>query len=1131
MGNRVVVAAPRHRSARLLTALLAAATVTTLFIALFARPPHRPGLAEIFFSLLNVPVAPTLTTVVVLGLVTRALMGRKRIGLWAVAGFQVAGIYLGIVALLPSARLPFDELWDTRGDLGRGLDIAAMVIAFGLLWWLWQLHPVFTARLQPGSWWLALAALAVGTGITLAVTSLMLKAVGAPQGEVTGVVTTVLATFGGVSRRSLVGIPPFVVDVTAVLAGLTILGAVGLFLASARPRSRWSPDREAALRTLLAEHGADDSLGYFATRRDKASVFASDGRAAVTYRVLNGVSLASADPIGVRESWPAAIAAWQGEAREFGWMPAVLSSSEEGARAYAAAGLRVMLMGDEAILDPDRFDLRRGSLAQVRHAVKRARKAGLTVRIRRQHDLGAAELEALAESAEHWRGDVRERGFSMALGRAGDPADGRVLYVTAHTADGSPVALLTFVPWGRHRVSLDLMRRSDLAPNGVIELLVAELMGRARELGITRVSLNFCMFRGIFADSARLGARPLTRLNASLLGVLDRVWQLESLYRANAKLEPVWAPRFLCYDDAVSLPQVVVAAGAAEGFLPWPGRGRAAQATLDPEQLRRIEAQVTAVESRAEDVAMARRRSGQFGHRLARLEAMRAAGRDPFPAGAGNPTTSVSALASLLDAGDVGLEDGGASGGGGGVRPPDDPMRVSVVGRVRDLRDHGSVVFVTLVDGSSGVQVVLDPATARSSGEVADFARFVDRGDLVRVEGTPGRSRNGTPSLIACSWRMEAKSLHPVPFGALTDPETRLRQRSADLVVHPDAVGLLRSRSEVVASVRDTLAGLGFTEVETPMLNTVHGGATARPFRTFANAYGLDLSLRIAPELHLKRLLVGGVGPIFELGRSFRNEGADATHNPEFTSLEVYLPHADYTTMRGLTERVIKDAARRVHGHEALPIPVLGQARAGLRGVELVDVSDPWPVVPVLDAVSAAVAEHVGLDADPDHLIEVARSHGVPVRADMGPGAIIEELYSCLVEPLTTAPTFYTDFPQETSPLTRPHRFVPGLVERWDLVIAGMEVGTAYSELTDPVDQRRRLTEQSLRAAAGDPEAMEVDEDFLFALEIGMPPAGGLGIGIDRLVMLLTNTSIRQVLTFPFVRPQEPAGAGTERGS
>jgi lysyl-tRNA synthetase class 2 len=375
---------------------------------------------------------------------------------------------------------------------------------------------------------------------------------------------------------------------------------------------------------------------------------------------------------------------------------------------------------------------------------------------------------------------------------------------------------------------------------------------------------------------------------------------------------------------------------------------------------------------------------------------------------------------------------------------------------------------------------------------------------------------------------MEAKSLHPVPFRSFDDPTARARQRSTDLLVHPDDVELLRRRSAVVASIRRTLADAGFLEVETPMLHTVHGGATARPFRTFINAYGLDLSLRIAPELHLKRLLVAGLGPVFELGRNFRNEGADATHNPEFTSLEVYEPHADYTTMRHLTERLVKEAARSVHGREVIPLPTPDTVRSGTDGVTLVDIGGAWPVVRVLDAVSAAVGCTITVDTDMDLLLGLAEAHGVAVRPEMRAGAVIEELYAELVEPTTVRPTFYTDFPVETSPLTRPHRTDLGLVERWDLVVGGMEVGTAYTELTDPIDQRARLTEQSLKAAAGDPEAMEVDEDFLHALELGMPPSGGLGIGVDRLVMLLTNTPIRSVLTFPFVRPLVSAAADRE---
>ena len=444
-------------------------------------------------------------------------------------------------------------------------------------------------------------------------------------------------------------------------------------------------------------------------------------------------------------------------------------------------------------------------------------------------------------------------------------------------------------------------------------------------------------------------------------------------------------------------------------------------------------------------------------------------------------------------------------------------------------------MFVTLTNAGQNVQALLS-RDAVGSTALEDFHRYADTGDLIRVTGVLGESRNGTPSVLVAGWSMEAKSLRPVPFRGLDKPEARLRDRSADLVVHPAHAQVLRQRSAIIGAVRKVLVDEGYLEVDTPMLQAVHGGASARPFETWSNAYGLDLSLRIAPELYLKRLLVGGLGPIFEIGRNFRNEGADATHNPEFTSLEAYQPYGDYTTMRALTERLIRAAAEVIHGEAVVPLPTSAEARQGLGGlgglggkdnVALLDISGTWAVVPVLDAVSEALGIRVEMSTPAEELIRAGADHDLALNARMSVGAMIEEIYSKLVEPVTMRPTFFTDFPQETSPLTRGHRAKPGLVERWDLVIAGMEVATAYTELTDPVEQRRRLTAQSQKAAAGDPEAMQLDEDFLRAMELGMPSAGGLGIGMDRLVMLLTNLAIRSVLAFPFVRPDGPAAPAT----
>jgi lysyl-tRNA synthetase class 2 len=302
--------------------------------------------------------------------------------------------------------------------------------------------------------------------------------------------------------------------------------------------------------------------------------------------------------------------------------------------------------------------------------------------------------------------------------------------------------------------------------------------------------------------------------------------------------------------------------------------------------------------------------------------------------------------------------------------------------------------------------------------------------------------------------------------------------------------------------------------VETPILQTIHGGANARPFRTHINAYDLELYLRIAPELYLKRLMVGGVDRLFEIGRNFRNEGADATHNPEFTMLEAYQAYGDYTTMRAVAQQLVTKAAWAATGG-----PVIrGTDHHGVW--HEVDLGEPWPVITVNDAISAAADQSVTADTSRDELAGLARSLGIAVDDRWTRGAVLLELYEHLVEERTVRPTFYTDFPAEVSPLTRAHRVDDRLAERWDLVAFGAEIGTAYSELIDPVEQRARLTAQSLQAAGGDLEAMELDEDFLTALEYAMPPTGGLGMGIDRLVMMLTNTSIRETIAFPLVRPR-----------
>lgn len=480
--------------------------------------------------------------------------------------------------------------------------------------------------------------------------------------------------------------------------------------------------------------------------------------------------------------------------------------------------------------------------------------------------------------------------------------------------------------------------------------------------------------------------------------------------------------------------------------------------------------------------------------RRAKLQRLRAAGVEPYPVGFRRTAT-----AGELRERYAGLAPETATG-----------AHVGVAGRVVRRRDSGRLAFATLRDGSGEVQVML---SADRVGERAldAWKSDVDLGDHVGVTGEVVTSRRGELSVLAQRWALTSKALRPLPdkWHGLADPEARVRARYLDLLVNPDAAAMLRRRAEVVASLREQLCARGFVEVETPMLQAVHGGANARPFRTHINAYDRDVYLRIAPELYLKRLVVGGVERVFELNRNFRNEGVDATHNPEFTMLEAYQAYGDYDTMAELTRELVQAAAVAAYGSTVV--------RHG-DGSEH-DLGGSWRAVTVHDAVAAALGEPVTADTPEAQLRTAVSRAGVPLQPGWSRGQVLLEAYERLVEERTVEPTFYRDFPVDVSPLTRTHRGDPRLAERWDLVAFGTEVATAYSELVDPVEQRRRLTEQSLRAAGGDAEAMTLDEDFLRALEHGMPPTGGLGMGLDRLLRTLTGASIRETVLFPFVKP------------
>lgn len=435
---------------------------------------------------------------------------------------------------------------------------------------------------------------------------------------------------------------------------------------------------------------------------------------------------------------------------------------------------------------------------------------------------------------------------------------------------------------------------------------------------------------------------------------------------------------------------------------------------------------------------------------------------------------------------------------------------VSIAGRVMAKRVQGKIIFFELQDATGRIQLF---CRINALGEdVFAEMKDLDLGDWIGVHGLMMRTRRGQLSVAVDSFQLLSKALRPLPekFHGLNDKETRYRQRYVDLIVNDEVRDTFQKRSKILSAFRRYMEADGYYEVETPILQTVQGGATAKPFITHFNALNQENYLRIATELHLKRLLVGGFERVFEIGRIFRNEGMDPTHNPEFTTMEAYCAFNDLQGMKKLAQGVIKAANAAVNDSEQLEY----------RG-QTIDISGEWPSIPMTEIVSKALGEEVTLDTSVGHLAELAKKNGIEVKPEWAAGKLIAELYDEIGEPTIVNPTFVVDYPVEVSPLAKRFEDDPRLTDRFELVIAGHEYANAFSELNDPVDQAERFQKQMEEKASGDDEAMEYDTDYIRALEYGMPPAGGIGIGIDRVVMLLTNQpSIRDVLLFPHMRPE-----------
>ena len=520
----------------------------------------------------------------------------------------------------------------------------------------------------------------------------------------------------------------------------------------------------------------------------------------------------------------------------------------------------------------------------------------------------------------------------------------------------------------------------------------------------------------------------------------------------------------------------------------------------------------------------------QFEVRAAKRDRLRSEGWDPYPVQL-PITTTIAAVREAYGHLRAGQET-------------DDV--VGVAGRVVFLRNTGRLCFVTLADGAgTTLQAMLSAKALPGAGHtsLAAFKADVDLGDHLFVHGRVISSRRGELSVMAepvlregadaaapaelgdddvavPAWRIASKALRPLPKvwtnqegeEVSLNEENRARRRELDLLTRPAARDMVRTRAAVVRSLRANFHRRDYLELETPMLQVIHGGAAARPFITHMNAFDMDLYLRIATEIYLKRAVVGGVDRVFEINRNFRNEGADSSHSPEFTALEAYEAYSDYNGMAELTRNLVQQAAR-----DAFDLPEGGEVVRLGDGTEY-DLSGEWDKIDLYTSVSEALGEEITVETPREHLVAHAERIGLEVDDYAVAGKVVEDIFEELVGNKLWAPTFVYDFPEDTSPLTRYHRSRPGLTEKWDLYVRGCETATAYSELADPVVQRERFEAQALAAANGDPEAMVLDEDFLVAMEQGFPPSGGMGMGIDRLLMVLTGQGIRETITFPLVR-------------
>ena len=832
---------------------------------------------------------------------------------------------------------------------------------------------------------------------------------------------------------------------------------------------------ERHVRELLGHYGEQDSLGYFATRRDKSVIFSPDATAAITYRVLSGISLASADPVGSEDSWAAVIREWLAEAAANNWIPAVMASSERGARQYQKFGFKALQLGDEAVIDVRDISSVSGRPNRVQKAALRLQLAGYTSRIRRHGDIPATELYHLSLLATQWRGAQKERvGFSMNLSRFGDPTDDSCILIEALDPSGTLQGFLSLVPWGRCGLSLDLLCRSPNGKNGLSEFMIVELAAASSPLGVTRISLTFVMFRSVFDQANRIGAGPIMLGYRAALRGLSRFVQLESLYRFTVKCEPQWYPRFACFRQIRQIPKITWMCLSVEGFLPeQPKSQRREGNTVD---FRHSFQDMNKPPPRMTDGIneWAIRRPVRI--HVDKLDQYRNSYDDPYKASF-VPDSDLRAIREQFTE----LPTGARSG-----------KFVKLAGRVVAKRDRGRLCFLVLVDLSGKIQAIVE-AKELGYARLRELLHIIGPGDLLGVCGEIVNSRRRELSILVREWVLTAKCLHPFPRAQTRAPGNNHITKLSYLFPW-EANEKIRLRCHLISVLRLFLEQRHFLEIETPVPSRASQGSGANPRIKPRNVFRHQHQIVI--EQYLKSLRMSGISRTFEIKRGFRTEDA-LPPGDEFIILEACQTYIDYLGTMDLVRQLVQQASCAIYDKKAV---TRQSGKGDWEG------SEQWQVLTVHAAVAAALQCPITVDTSYSELHSACKRAGIEVPPVASRDQLVICAFKRLVEPATQYPTFYIDYPVSSLPLTRQHRLHSRLAERWGLVAFGVEIATSSSELTDPIEYQRSLPQQqSYAASKSNSDVTEVNDEFLLSLQYGMPPRASFQLSIHHLLDVLTS--------------------------